>query len=128
MELGPRRFAVLHLAVAPAVVNGEGDIQKGVGQHLWCDPGGGVLGMVVVAVQHQAVGFDEVGVVAIAVFVLHRHIVKADGGGKGGGIGDLYGMRIHTVGRPAQAVRMVEGEWVAHGATSLQLTVSQRMV
>ena len=80
MELGPRRFAVLHLAVAPAVVNGEGDIQKGVGQHLGCDPGGGVLGMVVVTVQHQAVGFDEVGVVAIAAFVLHRHIVKADGG------------------------------------------------
>ena len=40
MELGPRCFAVLHLAVAPAVVDGKGDIQKGVGQHLGRDPGG----------------------------------------------------------------------------------------
>ena len=84
--------------------------------------------MVVVTIQGQTICLEKVGVVAVAVFILHRHIVKADGGGKGGGIGDLYGVRIHTVGRPAQAVRMVEGEWVAHGATSLQLTVSQRMV
>ena len=97
VEFGPRTLTVFHLVVVAAVVDGKGHIRQRFVELLRRDPFSRVLTVIVVAVEYKTGGFDEVDIIAVAVFVLHGHIVVHHGSGKGVSVRDLHSVGVGAV-------------------------------
>ena len=78
MELRTGRLAVFLPVVETAVVDGKAHARKGSGHVVRGDPLCGIFGVVVVAIDREAVASDEVVVVAVVVLIFGAYVVVAD--------------------------------------------------
>ena len=94
MELGTSGFAVFLTHMETAVMNGETYTGKSRTNIFRGDPIGGVLGVIVVTVNRQAVSPDKVIAAAVAVTVLGADIVAVDRRFKARLVCDIYPVRV----------------------------------
>ena len=126
MELRSCRFSVFLPHMGTAVVNGECNTGKSCLDICRHDPVAWVLGVVVVAVNRQTVGSDEVVVAPVTVPVFRTDIVVSDRRTEAVQIGNGVSVRIVAVARIAGIVGTVECEH--QSLTSSRLAVKCRTV
>ena len=106
MELGPRGFAVLFLHMIPAVMDADRHVREDGAQVLRRYPFVGILRVVVIELDSEAVTGDEVRLAAIAVFILGADVIVSDCLREGCRIGHLSLVRVQAVAFPSDAVRI----------------------
>ena len=78
MKFWTRCFSVFHLVVVAAVMDSKSHVGQSVPKLLGSNPFCGIFAMIIVAVQYQTIGLDEIGVIAIAVLILNGHVIEPD--------------------------------------------------
>ena len=104
VELRPGRGSVLLLHMMAAVVDGKAHTREIRRHILRRHPEGGIIAVVIVAVDREAVRTQVVRSVAVAVFVLRADVVMPDGFFERIRVRYLKAMRIQTVAGTAHII------------------------
>ena len=104
-----------------AVVDREGHTGESVSNVGGIDPFFRIVAVVVIAIDRQAVGADEVLVAAVVALILGTYIIVGDCLKQSVLAGDLNLMRVGAVTGDLQTVGMVQSEF--HCVTSSQVSL-----